>query len=255
MNCDELHRFIDAYSDGELDLPRNLDVEEHLRTCAACAAFYENLRALKRSTSAAYFPAPDGLRENVLTALRRTRPTDVSTPQRDFRPWLLTGLAIAAAVLLGFFLGQNFVHRAPDQALLAEITDSHIRSLVGTHLTDVVSSDQHTVRPWFEGKLDFAPPVEDLSGSGFPLIGGRVEYIGGRPVAALVYERRKHFINLFIWPAGDGVEPIAATKPQRGYNILHWQRAGMNYWAVSEISEDDLRKFAAAFSDAVTPSR
>lgn len=255
MNCDEVSRFIHAYSDGELDLPRSLEVEEHLRTCAACEASYENLRALKRSTSAAYFPVPDGLRENVLTAVRRTRPIDIFNARRDFRPWLLTGLAIAAAVLLGFFLGRSFVHRAPEQALLAEITDSHIRSLVGTHLTDVISSDQHTVRPWFEGKLDFAPPVEDLSGSGFPLIGGRVEYIDGRPAAALVYERRKHFINLFIWPASDGAAPITATKPRRGYSILHWQRAGMNYWAVSEISEDDLRKFAAAFSDAVAPSR
>jgi anti-sigma factor RsiW len=139
--------------------------------------------------------------------------------------------------------------------LLAELTDSHVRSLIGTHLTDVISSDQHTVRPWFEGKLDFAPPVEDLSSQGFPLVGGRVEYIDGRAVAALVYERRKHFINLFVWPAAADNQEVREEKPQRGYNIVRWRAAGMNYWAVSEVAEDDLRKFAVAFSDATTSPR
>jgi anti-sigma factor RsiW len=131
--------------------------------------------------------------------------------------------------------------------LLAQLTDSHVRSLIGTHLTDVATSDQHTVRPWFEGKLDFAPPVEDLSASGFPLVGGRVEYVNGRSVAALVYERRKHFINLFVWPRS-GAEEVISEKPQRGYNVLHWTSNGMTYWALSEISEDDLRKFAHEFT-------
>jgi anti-sigma factor RsiW len=159
-------------------------------------------------------------------------------------------LALAAGILLGFFAEQIRVHDASDQTLLATLTDSHIRSLVGTHLTDVISSDQHTVRPWFEGKLDFAPPVPDLSGQGFPLVGGRVEYISGRAVAALVYERRKHFINLFVWPAAAANREIKGEKPRRGYNIVSWRGAGMNYWAVSEIAEDDLRKFSAAFSEA-----
>jgi anti-sigma factor RsiW len=160
-------------------------------------------------------------------------------------------LALAAGVVLGFFAGQFRVHNASERTLLASLTDSHVRSLIGTHLTDVISSDQHTVRPWFEGKLDFAPPVEDLSGQGFPLVGGRVEYIDGRSVAALVYERRKHFINLFVWPAAAGNQEVKGEKPQRGYNIVRWHAAGMNYWAVSEIAEDDLRKFAVAFSAAV----
>ena len=254
MNCEDLHRLLDAHADDELDPLRSAEAELHLQSCNACSAAYENLLALKRSISAAHFPTPDGLRESVLTGVRRTHSVATFTPHRDFRPWLLSGLAIAASVLLGFFLGQNLSPRSSNQALLAEITDSHIRSLFGTHLTDVVSFDQHTVRPWFEGKLDFAPPVEDLSGHEFPLVGGRVEYIGGRPVAALVYQRRKHFINLFIWPTGGTAKPVAAIKPQRGYNILHWRTAGMNYWAVSEVNEDDLRKFAAAFSGAANPS-
>jgi anti-sigma factor RsiW len=163
-------------------------------------------------------------------------------------------LALAAGILLGFFVAQVLVRHSGEQTLLAELTDSHVRSLIGTHLIDVASSDQHTVRPWFEGRLDFAPPVADLSGQGFPLVGGRAEYIGGRTVAALVYERRKHFINLFIWPTAAGNQEVKEEKPQRGYHIVRWRAAGMNYWAVSEIAEEDLRKFAVAFSEANTSS-
>src|SRR5260370_29450515 len=255
MNCEEFHRLMDAYADDELDPLRSAEAEQHLQTCSACAAAYENLLALKRSTSAAYFTAPDELREKVRTALRNARTPETFSPKRDFRPWLLSGLAIAASVLLGFFLGQNLPRRSSDQTLLAEMIDSHVRSLVGTHLVDVVSSDQHTVRPWFEGKLDFAPPVEELSGHEFPLVGGRVEYIGGRPVPPLGYQVRKHFINLFICPNNSGAtESVTATKPQRGYNVLHWRTAGTNYSPVSEVSQEDVRKFDAAFADATSPS-
>jgi anti-sigma factor RsiW len=153
---------------------------------------------------------------------------------------------------LGFFIGQTFYRNSARQTLLAQLTDSHIRSLMGTHLTDVISSDQHTVRPWFEGKLDFAPPVPDLSAQGFPLVGGRVEYIGGRAVAALVYERRKHFINLFIWPEA-GAEALRAEPAQRGYNVMHWRRNGMNYFAVSEVSPEDIRKLGDDFAAAISP--
>jgi anti-sigma factor RsiW len=256
MNCDEARRLIGAYSDGELDLVRSLEVEEHLRSCDSCASARENLRALKQAARSAYFRAPDSLKESVLAAVRASDPLPQNVVvRRAPRFWIATGLALAAGILLGFFAGQIRVRDASAQSLLAALTDSHVRSLIGTHLTDVISSDQHTVRPWFEGKLDFAPPVEDLSGQGFPLVGGRVEYIGGRAVAALVYERRKHFINLFVWPAAAGNEEVKGEKPQRGYNIVRWRATGMNYSAVSEIAEDDLRKFAVAFEDATTSAR
>ena len=256
MNCDEARRLIAAYSDGVLDLVRSLEVEEHLRSCDACASARENLRALKQAAHSAYFPAPDGLRESVLAAVRASSSIAQNVvARRAPRFWITTGLALAAGILLGFFVGQNLYRHSRDQTLLAALTDGHVRSLVGTHLTDVISSDQHTVRPWFEGKLDFAPPVEDLSSQGFPLVGGRVEYIDGRAVAALVYERRKHFINLFVWPAAAGNQEVKAENPQRGYHIVRWRAAGMNYSAISEIAEDDLRKFAAAFSDATTSPR
>lgn len=256
MNCEDSQRLIAAYSDGELDLVRSLEVEEHLRSCDSCAAARENLQALKQAAHSAYFRAPDGLQESVLAAVRASEPIPQNVmARRAPRFWITTGLGLAAGVLLGFFAGQIRVRDASEQSLLAALTDSHVRSLVGTHLTDVISSDQHTVRPWFEGKLDFAPPVADLSGQGFLLVGGRAEYIDGRSAAALVYERRKHFINLFVWPAAAGSQEMKGEKPQRGYNIVRWRAGGMNYSAVSEIAEDDLRKFAAAFSDATTSSR
>jgi anti-sigma factor RsiW len=256
MNCDDARRLIAGYSDGELELLRNLEVEEHLRTCDSCASTRENLRALKQAAHSAYFRAPDGLRESVLAALSGSDPVQHrAAARRDLGFWITAGLSLAAAVLCGFFLAQNLYRYSGEQTLLSELTDSHIRSLIGTHLTDVISSDQHTVRPWFEGKLDFAPPVEDLSSQGFPLVGGRVEYIGGRSVAALVYERRKHFINLFVWPTEARNQEVKGDKPQRGYNIVRWRASGMNYCAVSEVAEDDLRKFVVAWSDATASTR
>src|SRR5207245_11057335 len=150
MNCEESQRLIHAYADDELDPLRSAEVEQHLQTCSACTAAYENLLTLKRSTSAAYFTAPDELRGTVRSALRLARTPETFTARRDFRPWLLSSLAIAAAILLGFFLAQNLPRHSSNQTLLAEMIDSHMRSLVGTHLVDVVSSAQHTFRPWFE---------------------------------------------------------------------------------------------------------
>jgi anti-sigma factor RsiW len=244
MNCDEILPLIDAYHDGELDIMHSVEIERHLAGCEQCAARLKKLHALREAVGRAAFSAPENLRANVLASLR-TRPAE--TAQARFR--LTSGLALAAALVLGFFLAQVFSGNSSEKILLATLTDSHIRSLAGTHLVDVPSSDQHTVRPWFEGKIDFAPPVEDLSAIGFPLVGGRLEFVSSRSVAALVYERRKHFINLFIWPAKKS-EPITAKSPQRGYNILHWANNGMNYYAVSEINADDLRKFADAINSS-----
>jgi anti-sigma factor RsiW len=248
MTCDDLRPLLAAYHDDELDAAGVVQVEEHLRSCERCRAVLENLRALTQAVKPAYFPAPAELRGSILAAIAETEPpTNVVRAPRRSTAWLLHGLSLAAALVLGFFLAQIFQRSSAHNALLAQLTDSHVRSLIGTHLTDVATSDQHTVRPWFEGKLDFAPPVEDLSASGFPLVGGRVEYIDGRSVAALVYERRKHFINLFVWPES-GVQDMTSEKPQRGYNVLHWTSNGMTYWALSEISEDDLRKFGREFA-------
>jgi anti-sigma factor RsiW len=248
MSCDEARPLVALYHDGELDPLRALEVESHLGDCAGCRAALENLRTLGQATASAYFSAPPDLRTNLLAAIRDAEPTAnvIQLPRRS-RSWLTSGLALAAAVVLGFFLGRVLERPASNRALLAQLTDSHLRSLMGNHLTDVATSDQHTVRPWFEGKLDFAPPVEDLSAQGFPLIGGRVEYVGGRAVAALVYQRRQHFVNLFIWPEA-GAEELTGAKSQRGYNFIHWKSNGMTFWAVSEISEEELRNFGREFA-------
>jgi anti-sigma factor RsiW len=153
---------------------------------------------------------------------------------------IAASMALLAVIIVR--LGPWPFKHSQEDLLAQEVLSSHVRSLMASHLTDVPSTDQHTVKPWFDGKLDFAPPVQDLSGQGFPLVGGRLDYLEDRPVAALVYQRRKHFINLFIWPAAQDSEQ--RTIVRQGYNILHWTRGGMTYWAVSDVNASELNEFA-----------
>src|SRR5262245_54824603 len=248
MNCQESKRWLDAYLDGELDLPRAVELEGHLQDCPACAQAQQRLFSLREAIRAAAFQAPQSLARRVRTALlSQTRSV---RPQRTpFRWWLSWGFGSAAATLcLAVILAQTVFQTGPEQRVLNEITDSHIRSLMGTHLVDVASSDQHTVRPWFEGKVDFAPPVPNLSAKGFEIIGGRLDYIAGRPTATLVYQIRKHYISLFIQPAASPrAMDIESRSYQRGYHVVSWAAHGMRYWAISEISDEELRDFAKTF--------
>jgi anti-sigma factor RsiW len=148
----------------------------------------------------------------------------------------------AAAVV---FLALVPLLRGPSQEeiLTREVVSSHVRSLMANHLADIPSTDQHTVKPWFNGKLDFSPPVQDFATEGFPLVGGRLDYLDHRPVAALVYHRDKHLINVFVWPS-DKDAPVETTRVTRqGYNVFHWSRSGMNFWVVSDLEERQLRDF------------
>jgi anti-sigma factor RsiW len=269
MNCDEATKLMDGYSDGELDPITSETIEQHLRGCGRCDQAYKMHGSLIRAIGNAipYFNAPAELRERIRSSLREEtagQPMRNGVPgaqvllnkkQPESRsilseiPWNWLGLA--AAIILAAIIAFNVVPRSqragPDQFLATQLIASHVRSLMADHLTDVASSDQHTVKPWLDAKLDFAPAVVDLSEKGFSLIGGRLDYLDNRPVAALIYERGKHFINLFVWPAGSNT--IGATKAmsRQGYQLLHWVDSDFNYWAVSDVNANDLQTFKNKF--------
>ena len=199
---------------------------EHVRSCSSCFI----------SRNARYYPAPAGLEERISLSLRRD---NVRT-----MPW--RWMAVAATVLLAVSAGWNVAlvrsRVSPRQVVAEDVLSAHLRSLAGTHLLDVPTSDQHTVKPWFGGKLDFSPTVKEVAG--FPLLGGRLEYFEGHPAAALVYGRRNHVINLFVWPSAAGPE---SAETRNGYHIRTWSGGGMAFWAVSDLNEAELGEFVTGF--------
>jgi anti-sigma factor RsiW len=245
MDCTETRRLLHGYLDGELDLVRSLEIEEHLQTCAACAREYGSQQALHAALGAAaltYQPSA-ALERRIRTAIRKA--DDAPSGPRIF-PWRLFGLAAAAVVgllIVAWGLGRVLAGPAPDPALAQAVLDAHVRSLMPGHLEDVASTDQHTVKPWFDGRLDFAPPVVDLAAQGFPLKGGRLDYLAARPVAALIYGRQQHIINVFIWPTPGTPDSAPQAETRQGYNLVHWIRAGMTYWAASDLNPAELQDF------------
>jgi len=231
---------IEGYLDDELDAAARAQVEEHLATCADCAETSARLTRMKSDirAEAPYYDAPPQLRQSILKSLRE-----------EDRPARWHSIGIAAAILLvaslGWIGGRYTAGPSANGVLAQTLVASHIRSLIGTHLMDVVSTDQHTVKPWFNGKLDFAPDVRDFPAEGFPLMGGRVDYLSNRPVAVMVYGRRQHIINLYEWPAAAGSSENRFT--QNGYNVIHWTRDGMTYYAASDVSLPDLQRFRALY--------
>lgn len=188
--------------------------------------------AIKRH--ATYHRAPDLLRQRVLNSVRAS-----NKPRRNFRP--LVG-ALAASIALAVALSAILVQRSGRDTVEEQIFASHVRSLQVDHLMDVASSDQHTVKPWFAGKLDFSPPVRDLREQGFTLEGGRLDYLDGRSVAALVYRRHQHVINVFVWPQSSA--PAENSSAREGYNMLRWSEGGFAFWAISDLNLTELRELA-----------
>ncbi len=249
--CADWSLMLHGFIDGELDVVHSLQVERHLATCADCTHELERLQALKQlvGQTGVRWRTPDHVRAQVLSAIAR----EAQTQQRQsasaatgfsllgwIRQWLFVPSLAALAASLFLVMGplQN------NTSLQDEIVAGHVRSLLANHLTDVATSDQHTVKPWFNGKIDFSPPVVDLAPQGFPLVGGRVDYIGGRVVAALIYRRNGHLINIFIWPAS----AVATTTSSRdGYNMTSWSRDGLMFSAVSDVSADDLARLRDVF--------
>ena len=218
MNCEIARRLMEANDPA---------LAQHLRSCPSCIV----------RTQARYYQAPPELEERICQSLGRETAPHV--------PW--RWLAIAASLLLLVSAAWNLVllrsRVDPHQMLAASVLSAHLRSLNGTHLLDVPSTDQHTVKPWFGGKLDFSPPVKEVAG--FPLLGGRVEYFDGHAAAALVYGRRNHIVNLFVWPSA---EHIAETSQSRnGYHLRSWSADGMAFWVVSDLNETELGEFVSAF--------
>jgi len=238
---------LDAYLDGELAADDARELETHLAQCPECARFRDARLELRAAIAAGIptFQAPAALRERVRVAVGQGASARARAPRRfDVRGWWrpLALAASLAVVALGSW--RLALERAAGETLADQVLASHIRSLMPGHLTDVVSSDQHTVKPWFNGRLDFSPPVYDLSGRGYPLLGGRLDYVNGRTVAALVYGRRQHLINVFLWPAARGPAAAPATRMEQGYYLLHWTAADYTYWVVSDLGLAELRDFA-----------
>ncbi len=235
-DCENL-LLIQAEFDGELDAAEAARAIHHRESCASCRAAYAEFSATRSmlKSDAPYHRAPDSLRRALVAGLAAKAP---QPPRR--RTWwreggsFVAGAALAASIALFAIVPQQ-------QTMLDQVVSSHIRALQPGHLEDVVSTDQHTVKPWFDGKLDFAPPVKDLAAAKFPLLGGRLDYLDNRAVAALVYGRDKHLIDLYIWP--DQASSTPATSVSNGYNAIHWTENGMSLWAVSDLEASQLQDF------------
>lgn len=247
MNCAETKKILHAYADRELDLAHAIEVEQHLKSCADCAAELKGIQslgdALRQSPLA--HRAPAALRKDIRQMVRAESdseaPAERRSPEPAIKVWIwkliaasTTAFAALTILLLPRISGRN--------DLLSEVVASHVRSLQADHLTDVASSDQHTVKPWFDGKLDFAPDVKDFADKGFPLVGGRLDYINGRTVAALVYRHNKHLINVFVWPM-DKTTGLT-TKNLHGYSVIEHSANGMHYCFVSDLNSAELSDLA-----------
>jgi anti-sigma factor RsiW len=254
MTCDEAEILLHALIDGELDAGHAREIEAHIATCASCAAKLAAYRRMSQQIAATdlKFTAPASLRQRIDAALPKAAPPASNVTPMPSRRGVLRGFAmgsvVSALAATGLFA---IVLRNDDQQRLdSEIVSAHLRSLQAGHLIDVVSSDQHTVKPWFNGKLDVSPPVIDLTAQGFTLIGGRLDYLNGKPIGAVVYKRRAHIINLFVAQTSDTERRSATIDTIQGYNIRHWRDRGLNYWAVSDIGADELAEFGEKFEAA-----
>jgi anti-sigma factor RsiW len=243
MTCAAARNLIDRFVDCELDGASSCELAEHLAECAACSSEHQAATDLQASIQRTVprYSAPDPLRTRVQDALR----AEAAQRWRDI-PW--RGFAIAASVLLAASLAWNIAlvrsRPATNDQIVSNLAGSHVRSLIAAHLLDIPSTDQHTVKPWFNGKLDFSPDVPDFKDRGFPLIGGRIDYIENRRAAVLVYQRRQHVINVFVWPSS---ADTSAAASRDGYHFLSWNRNGMSYWAVSDLNPTELSQFRNFF--------
>jgi anti-sigma factor RsiW len=258
MNCDDSEILLNALIDGELDAGHARDVEKHVAACPACTEKLTEFREIHDAVSGAglKMTAPAHLRSRIEKALPLPR---VIAPRKFFQPSRRTffggfavGTALSAALAASLVL--TVVGTDQQQTIANEVVSAHIRSLQAGHLMDVETSDQHTVKPWFNGRLDVAPPVIDLTAQGFRLLGGRLDYIDGEPVASVVYQRRKHIINLFVARRLGASQASARLEAIQGYNVRNWSEADLDFWAVSDIAPDELNEFGQMIVAALHPA-
>jgi anti-sigma factor RsiW len=244
MTCDEAEILLHALIDGELDAGHARAVEDHIAGCPRCAAQLASYREMSKIIAGAdvRYKAPLELRRRIEASLPQPK-------QAPSRRAVLRGFAMGSAVSAIAATGLvAIILRSDDEARIeSEVVSAHLRSLQAGHLTDVLSTDQHTVKPWFNGKLDEAPPVIDLTAQGFTLIGGRLDYVDTRPIGAIVYRRRAHVINLFVAQTASAERRAAKIETIQGFNIRRWSERGLNYWAVSDLAADELAEFGEKF--------
>jgi anti-sigma factor RsiW len=252
MTCEEAEVLLQALIDGELDAGHAREIEDHIAGCPRCAELAKDYRAMSRmiADKGASYAAPPELRRRIEAAL----PQPKAAPDRRA---VLRGFALGSAVSAMAATGLVAVILRNDDAarIQSELVSAHLRSLQAGHLTDVLSTDRHTVKPWFSGKLDVAPPVIDLTAQGFTLIGGRLDYVDARAIGAVVYRRRQHVINLFVAQTSDTERRAARTSQRQGFNIRRWSDHGLNFWAVSDLGADELAEFGEKFERAMRTNK
>ncbi len=240
MNCKEIRELLPAHVDHELGLREAVDIDTHLQSCPGCRAEYAQQAAVRAAVKkqGAYFAAPG----DFASQIRRALPTPALSAKRTWN-WANAGAVLTTIVAIAWSIGLYLMVPTAADRLTDEVVADHVRSLMSNHVADVASTDQHTVKPWFNGKLDFSPPVRDLATEGFPLIGGRLDYLDHRPVAALVYRDHRHVITLFVVPAADDKEVPSQSASRQGYHVVYWTRGGMTYRAVSDADPAQLGRF------------
>jgi anti-sigma factor RsiW len=264
-NHADYETLLNALADGELDAGHVRDVEAHVAGCAACAEKLKTIRALRAAMAGSSLKetAPAHLRSRIeaLFPAAASDPASAAASERvkgaiarwwrSFIGGFAVGGALSAAATAMLVIGLFTANQ--DQQIADEVVSAHIRSLQAGHLMDVQTSDQHTVKPWFNGKLDVAPPVIDLTAQGFTLLGGRLDYIEGEPVASVIYQRRKHVINLFVAQRLGAARKTVLDKTIQGYNVRHWTEQGLDFWAVSDLAGDELDEFVQKISASLHP--
>jgi anti-sigma factor RsiW len=247
MSCSQFQNLIHGYLDGELDLAGSLEVEKHLPLCEGCMHTYQNQQAMRAAIreGSLYHPSPPQLRSRILSAIVAESGSPMRIDRSSNVRWWI---GIAATIVIAAGLAWQLIPRANESAglnaITQELVSDHIRSLLATHLMDVQSTDQHTVKPWFNGKTDFSPTVQNFAKDGFVLVGGRLDYADGRSIAALVYQHNKHFINVFVWPIAEKQKLASQSLSTRGYHVIQWSDGGFNYTAISDMAMDDLQRLA-----------